>query len=255
MSKELQISGLIVLKLDRNGNVLEIAEAAMEQNASSVPALSGISHDDAEMHVLGTELRTVNTKYQSNPPTATRGDVEVAVNNVVDAYDDNAGDIQKIARQQAKLAGDVNVGINIVTKAGYKLKSPKGAMFNGFDVQPDGEGAVKIKTKAVAPRAIYIRQFGKASGKNVEPIKANLEELLISTENDIRVDELESGSWYAFREATVLPISRKAKSGTPTTNVGKNATLSLATKAHRRTYHGGGVSNYKFGGWIWVLVP
>jgi hypothetical protein len=254
MATVVNISGIIVIKIDRKGKVEDLIGAALGQNASSVSALSNITHDDAEMHGLGTTLLTVHTDYKKKPPTATKADVDTAVNNLVDAYDENAGEIQAIARKEAKTAGDVNVGINIVQMSGYILKNPKGAMENTFEVQNDGSGAVKIKTKAIAPRTIYIRQYGKASAKSVAPLTSNLGELLISPENDIRVENLDSGSWYAFREATVLPISRKVESGTSLTKVEMKATPTLAAKAHRRTFNAGEESNYDFGDWIWRMI-
>ncbi|MEI8202992.1 MAG: hypothetical protein WCH34_08270 [Bacteroidota bacterium] len=253
MSKELNITGLTVLKIDRNGKTTDIVNAALAQKSSLVPSLSEIPHDDAAMHAKATHLQTTETNFKATPPTATKAQRDAEKNAIADDYDENASFIQGVARKEARLAGDVNVGINIVKMAGYKLKDPKGAMLNAFDVQPDGEGAVKIKTKAVGPRTTYIRQFGKAPAKNVEPPKANLEELLISTENDIRVENLESGACYAFREATIVPISRKSDSATPSTNVEKLATPSKATKAHRRVFVSG-ESHYKFGQWIWRVI-
>ncbi len=254
MAQELNISGIIVLKLDRKDKVSDLVEASLAQNASTVSELAAITHDDTAMHLLGTTLQSTYVNYKKSPPTATKADVTTAANNLVDAYSENAAEIQSIARKESKSAGDVNVGINIALKAGYRLKDPKSAMQITFEVVPDGSGAVKIKTKAVAKHAVYIREYGKASAKNVEPLKANIEEWLISTENDVRLCDLDVGSWYAFREASVIPISRKSDSGTPTTNVEKSATPILVTKAHRRTFYAGGVPNYNFSGWIWVLI-
>ena len=82
---------------------------------------------------------------------------------------------------------------------------------------------------------------------------AALVERLISTENDIRVEGLETAGVYAFREATILPISRKPDSGTPTPAPEMKATKSKATKAHRRTFNAQAETNYDFGPWIWAV--
>jgi hypothetical protein len=254
MATEIQINSITVLLADRKDKYANLIQLALNQNASSVSALDDITYDDTAMHGLGNSLQTIVTKFKATPPTATKAEVDVVVNKLVDAYDANAGEIQVIARFQAKASGDVNVGIAIVQNAGYLLKSPKSAVENTFMVQPDGPGAVKVKTKAVAPSAVYIREFGKASGKDVVPLKADLQEWLISTENSIRVENMESGEWYAFREASILPISRKSNSGAPETNVEKKATPTLVTKAHLRTFKADEDSNYNFGNWIWVVV-
>jgi hypothetical protein len=227
----------------------------LNQNAASVPALSGITYNDAAMHGFGNDLQTIVTKFKSKPPLVTKADVDIVVNELVDAYDQNAGEIQAIARKEAKTAGDVNVGIKIVQNAGYLLKSPKSAVENTFMVNADGPGAVKIKTKAVARGAVYIREFGKTAGKDVVPVKSDMEEWLISAENAIRVENMESGKWYAFREATIRPVSRKSGSAAPETNVEKKATPTLVTKANLRTFKSSEDTNYNFGQWIWVVIP
>lgn len=55
------------------------------------------------------------------------------VNIFVFGYNKNAAYIQGVARDAAIAAGDVNVGINIVLKAGYRLKNAKSATESGFD--------------------------------------------------------------------------------------------------------------------------
>ena len=254
MATEIQINSIIVLLADRKAKYSELIQLALNQNASSVPALSGITYDDTAMHAMGTDLQNVVTKFKAKPPTATKADVDLVVNKLVDGYDTNAGEIQTIARANARAAGDVNVGIKIVENAGYLLKSPKSAVELTFKVEPDGPGAVKIKTKAVDTGAVYIREFGKTSGKDVVPEKTDIEEWLISTDNAIRTENMESGSWYAFREASIVPVSKQPNAGAPETDAQKKATPSLVTKAHKRTFQAGGVSNYNFGPWVWVVV-
>ena len=111
-----------------------------------------------------------------------------------------------------------------------------------------------VEIQAVAARATYIRKWGKVSAKGVIPLPAALEERLVSTENDIRLEDLETAGIYAFCEAYILPISRKSDSGTPTPAPEMKATPSKATKAHRRTFSAAKETNYDFGDWIWVVV-
>jgi hypothetical protein len=254
MAAEINISSITVLLADRKGKYSDLIQMALNQNASSVPALAGITHNDTAMHGFGNALQTAVTKFKASPPTATKADVDIAVNNLVDAYDQDAGEIQAIARSEAKTAGDVNAGLRVVENAGYLYKRPKSPVENTFEAKPDGPNAVRVKTKAVAARAVYIREYGFAPGKDIVPEKADLQEPLVSTENDIRVENMRSATWYAFREAYIVPISRKPISATPITNVEKKATPTLTTKAKRRTFQAGQESNYNFGPWIWVLV-
>ena len=254
MAAEININSITVLLASRKARYSFLIQLGLSQNASAVPELSGIKHDDDAMHGYANDLQKVLRKFKAKLPTATKEDVEIIKNILIDAYDENAKQIESIARKQAKLAGDVNVGINIVQNAGYRLKRPKSAISITFEVKRDGRRAVKIKTKSVAHHATYIRQYGKTSDDGIVPLKEDLEELLVSPEADLRLDSLQSITWYAFREAYILPISRKAKGKTSETNLDKKVSTTLITKKHRRTYHAGSDSNYNFGPWIWVLV-
>jgi hypothetical protein len=254
MAKEININSITVILLDRKGKYSDLIQSALNQNASSVPALSGITHNDAAMHGFGNALQATVTKFKASPPTATKADVDIDVNNLVDAYDQDAGEIEAIARKEAKAAGDVNVGINIVQKAGYKLKSPKSAVEITFDVKPDGPKAVKVTTKAVALRAIYIREYAQVSDNEIVPEKSAIQEWLVGFESTVRLENMRTGSWYAFREAYIVPVSRKPSGEAPNTNAEKKATPTLVDKARRRTFQFAQESNYNFGPWVWVLV-
>ncbi len=251
---ELTINGLIVKKLSRKDKISNLIKAALAQSTTGNPLFTNLSYTDAQMHGFGTSLQIVDVKFNSNPPLATKAEVTIAVDILVDAHGINGSEIQGVARTQAKADGNVAVGINIILKAGYLYKSPKAAMENAFDAQPDGPNAIIVTTKAVAKSAVYIRMWAKVSAKGVIPTVNQIRELLISRENDIRLEDLESAGVYAFCEATILPISRKSDSGTPTPQPETKATPSKATKAHRRTYSGAVESNYEFGPWIWVVV-
>ncbi|MEI8202512.1 MAG: hypothetical protein WCH34_05840 [Bacteroidota bacterium] len=254
MATGIQISGLVVLKMNSKGKVADLVQQGLDQDASSVTELSGITHNDTAMHGLATTLQTVNTNFHRNPPTATKNDVKLAISNLVEAYDENAAEIQIIARKEAKLAGDVTVGINIVKKAKYRLKDAAGPIEIAFNVENDGPGAVKISTKAIGKGTIYIREFGKTTAVDVVPPVANRQELLVSGETEIRLELLDRFTMYAFREASIVPISRKADSAVILNDVTKKATPSAITSAHRRIYMGNVETNYKFSPWFWLMV-
>ena len=235
-------------------SVIATVQQGLDQDASSVTELSGITHNDVAMHGLATTLLTVNTNYHRNPPTATKNAVTIAIGNLADAYNENAAEIQIIARKEAKSAGDVTVGIDIVEKANYRLKDVPGPIEIAFNVENDGPGAVIISTKAIGPRTIYIREFGKTTGLDVVPPLANRKELLVSGETEIRLEDLERFTMYAFREASIVPISRKADSATKLTETEKKATPSAITRAHRRIYSANVETNYEYSPWFWLMV-
>ena len=248
---EITTSSLTVLLLNPKEKVQDIILAGMNQRASCSPLFANLTTDDTAMEALVSNLVGLYSKYKALPPLVLKSDVEVAIHKLVAAYNGNAPEIQGIARKAATDAGDVNVGISLVKNVGYMLKNPRSATENTFDVKQDGVGAVLITTKAVASSATYIRQYGICANKNVVPTDDALQELLISRENDIRVINLKSVACYAFREASILPISRKPDS--VISNVEKKATPTVATK-HRRTFSATDITHYIFGPWKWVVV-
>ena len=165
-------------------------------------------------------------------------------------YDANVGYIEPQARKNASDTGDINNGIKLVLNSGYYIKSPRSSTSSGFNGECEGNGSIKITTKAVAPRAIYIRQFGYVSAEGVIPDKT--EELLIGSEATINLEGVKKLVVIAVREAYVLPITRKADDGTPDTKLEKKATKKTITSAHRRVFNVNDATHYTWGAWIWI---
>ena len=160
--------------------------------------------------------------------------------------------MQGVANDAAIAAGDVNAGILVATRCGFKIKKEKTINPRQFKAKP-GIGCADISTKAVGKRVTYIRQYGQAA-KGTPPATTVLEELLISLEADIHVNNLKSMGCYAFREAYVLPTKRAKKPSTSTTTViAKMATPTIATTSKKVTFTDG-AEHYNFGDWIYVVI-
>ena len=252
MTEIKNVTEIVVLKLSRKSKYLDVLEAALGQNLSSSTLLVTCTTDDTTMHGYGHTLETTHTKFKAHPPTANKEDEQTAIEVIVNAYNDNAGIMQGIARNAAIAAGgNVNVGINIVKNANYKLKSSKSPTEIVFDVANEGSGKVKVTSKSRGIHAGYIRQYGPTSAKGIPPEKC--EEMLFGLEVDLIIDCLKPGI-YGIREASILPISRKADSGTPTTLVESKATASAASKSHKRIYSAGSTSKYNWSEWIYFTI-
>jgi hypothetical protein len=206
---------------------------------------------DVTIKGQATNLDNIYDGFLGKPPTATSAQVTTARNICINSYNQNAMYIQGIARNAAIAAGDVSVGEQVVIRCGYKLKKIGVKAPRQFKVTPSGVGAVEITTKAVAPRACYIREYGIATAKGVVPTAPA--ELLISLEADIYVYNLKSGSIYGFREASVLPTKR-ATTGIVVPSVAKKAaTPTIATTTHKVTF-GDGAEHYNWGNWVYVVI-
>ncbi len=255
MEKELSINELTVLLVDRNGKVPDIIQSGLNQSTTGTLVLADITYDDTEIHGFSNATLVVYTKYCAKPPTATKEDLSISVNTLVDALHVNAGDIQSVARIQSKLAGDVNVGINIIKKAGYLVKGVRSSTNKDFEAIPLGGGEVWIRTKAVATGAVYIRECGITTGKGISP--ETMFQLLIGQESEFILTGLKVAGIYAIREASILPIPRSSGGGSEPTNVNEPATRASISKTHKRIYaavDGIETSNYVWGDWIYFVV-
>ena len=243
---------LTVLLADRATNRLLLAQWAARQNTASNPLLADIEIDDDAMHAMGINILSLDTKFTATPRQITKALVNSGVFTFCTGYNKNATFIQGKARDLVITTGDVNQGINLIENSGYFFKGTKSPIKLGFDLQNEGTGTVSITTKSVATGAGYIRQYGLTSAKGIPPDITY--EMLFSMEVDIILTGIKSGTILAFREAAILPISRKAASGTSSTMVEKIATPSVIGKAHHRIFTFGQASNYNWGPWIYIIV-
>jgi hypothetical protein len=207
--------------------------------------------NDTTIKGQATTLSNTYDNFLGKPPTATSAQVTTARNTCINSYNQNAMYIQGIARNAAIAAGDVSVGIQVVIRCGYKVKKTGTKAPRQFKVTPSGVGAVDITTKAVAPRASYIREYGITTAKGVVPTAPA--ELLISLEADIYVYNLKSGSIYGFREASILPTKRTTPTVLTPSLVKKTATPTIATTAHKVTF-GDGAEHYTWSNWVYVVI-
>jgi hypothetical protein len=206
---------------------------------------------DTTIKSQAATLETLNNESETNPPTATKLQVTTQRNICINSYNQNAAYIQGIARNAAISSGDVSVGEQVVNRCNYKYKKTKAATTRAFKVTNVGVGAVQITTKAVAVKAGYIRQYGPTTAKGVPP--AVIAEDLYTLEVNVYLSNLKSGTMYAFREATILPLSRATTSSTPTTVVKKVATPIVATKSHKVSFTDG-TEHYSWSNWFYLGV-
>jgi hypothetical protein len=261
MATELKnISLITVLTISMKDNNLEVIHDAQMQKTTGNPQLAGIPVNDTTMAAAVTTFQTYNNGYNASPPLYTKAQVNSKKLVVVTAYNQNAGYIQGVARSIAQSAGDVNVGIQLVEGAGYYIKNSHKAATRHFKATNAGPGAVDISTKAVAPRAGYLRQYAPTTALDVTPNSANIVETLFSLQEAIHVNNLKRNTVYAFREAYILPVKRKPTGGSgsstapATTELLKTATPIAATKEHKVVFTDGVVSHYTWGPWIYIII-
>jgi hypothetical protein len=246
------LSAITVLKFDLKLNPVDQVQLLLRQSTSGITLLPDMPYDDTATHAAGTAIQNVYGKFKAKPPTAIKADVDIAVNNAAEIYNQNAAYIESMARKAAKAAGDISVGIKLVENAGYFLKGPKSPTVNGFTAEPEGAGSVRVNTKAVAPHAGYVRQYGVTTAEGVPPTKC--EELLFSLQAEIHISSLTKASILGVREASIIPVGRSGNDSLPETKVEKAITPKLITKAHKLVFSDTETTHYKWGDWIYVVV-
>ncbi len=212
---------------------------------------------DLVLHGAANTLQTMYTGYHASPPTYTSGQVTTQKNIVVALYNQNVGYMKGVANAAAVTAGDITAGNVVVTRCGFRLKKkgvrgPK--IFKGTSTIA---GEIDLTTKSVGVRATYIRQYGVTPTKDIPPATPN-PEYIISLTADASITNLKSGTIIAIREATIVPVPRKKKTGTgasvstpPAT--GRASTPNKSTNAKKAVFTDGAV-HYIFGNWIYVTV-
>lgn len=239
----LEISKMTPLKLASAANIVKTAGDPL---AGSPPV------SDTTLKAQATTVETTFNGSQTKPPTTTTAQVKVALKTLVTSYKKVAAYVLGVANDAAIAAGDVNACIQVATRCGFKVKKAK-APYNRHFKGTAGVGCCDISTKAIAQRAIYIRQYGTTSAKGVPP--AVCAEYLISTETSIHIANLKSAAIYAFREAYVLPMKRakKSSSTTVTAATAKTTTPTVATTSKKVTFNDG-AEHYNFGDSIYVVI-
>jgi hypothetical protein len=252
MSTKKNLPLIVVILADAKQPVSKLIESAQLVKTTGDPLANMPPVTDTVIHGQASTLETMHTNFKMIPPTATSKQVNQQHNILTNSYNKIALYIQGVARDAAIAAGDVNAGIQVVLRCGFKVKKAKSPVNRQFKVSNAGPGAVDISTKSVAIHAGYVRQYGSTTAKDVPP--AVTQELLITLEVDVHINNLKSGTIYAFREAIVLPVKRTTAGSMHTTNTQKMATPTIATKAHKATFSEGAASHYVWSEWIYIVI-
>ena len=244
-------SSLITVKyLSNQDSTPYVIQICSKQDTSDPLLVGKVTNSDADTKIAINLLQKYYTGSKLKLPTFTEEEVTAQKIIVVRMHNENAADVQKVSRQQVIATGDINVGINLVEKAGFDIKKPKGTVERGFDLTNAGIGAIDIDTVAPAkPKHLgYIRRGAPTTGNNVPPQDANIMEYIVSTAGKVNVADLQSQTWYAFSEAVVLPVPKASvvTSG-PTPSTEKKLTPMKVTKGHRVTFSAKSTSHYAMG--------
>jgi hypothetical protein len=171
-----------------------------DPDVTSPPVTETILHTEAD------DLLNIHTKRQTNPPTATAEQEQLQRDIVIRDYKKDALEVQSVANDVAAAAGDVAAGIIVVQRTAFRLKKDGMPHQRHFEVVESGEGWVHLRTKAIHHPAGYVWNYGITAAKDTPP--TIFKPLLFTLEVDIIINNLQSGSIYAFQVAGILPVQR-----------------------------------------------
>ena len=238
-------------------SAIELVTAAELVKTAGDPIAVAPPVTDTVIHAAANTLQTLYNGTQTKPPTVLESTVQTQFNVVATMYRKNGSYLKIVANDAAIAAGDVNVGIAVVQRCGYKVKGDKAPTTKTFKGNSTVSNQVDVDTKSPGAGTIYVRQYGVTATKDVPP--TGVAELLISKKGSISITNLKSGNIIAVREAYILSVPRKHKRGTRgTTGVipsasGRNATTTASSTGNKIVFSDA-AEHYNFGNWIYVVV-
>ncbi len=229
----------------------DLVTAALLVKTTGDPIAVAPPVTDIVIHGAANTLQNLFNGTQANPPTVLTSAVTTQFNIVATMYKKIGSYLKNVSNDAAIAAGDVSAGTVVVQRCGYKVKSAKKPSSKGFKGTSTTSNQIDISTKSAGVNAIYVRQYGVTPTKDVPP--TIMAELLISKHADISITNLKSGNIIAFREAYILPIPRKKKTGLALPATARGATTTASSTGHKIVFSDA-AEHYNYGNWIYVVV-
>jgi len=193
--------------------------------------------DDTVMHAQGGKITTVHAERITNRSKQLTAQEKLEVNTGKRYYKKVGLYIQGIATDVAIAAGDLNAGIAVVERCGYKVKKIGSKPGREFEIVAYGPGWFHVRVKSVGRETAYIWKIGVTTQKGVKPETFGSE--FITTECELIVNGIESGKIYYIVEATVLPVPKK--------NTKTKSAIHLTNEMSLQTSAGTNKPSYTYG--------
>ncbi len=198
----------IQVNLDFKGKTsLEIADALNGQHTAGDPVVINPPVSDVDSKIQAGDIITISGKRVTDRSTNLTKEERVLVNKGKRTLKKNGLYIQGIANDVAVAAGDINAGIAVVERCGFKVKGKPSVHPRGFEIVAFGPGWIHIRVKSAGRDGSYIWKIGITDEKGVIPEKFISE--FYTRECEIIITGLQPKVIYAVVEATVMPVPKK----------------------------------------------
>ena len=163
--------------------------------------------DDTVMHAQGGKITTVHAQRTTNSSKQLTAQEKIEVNTGKRYYKKTGLYILGIAIDKAIEVGDINAGIAVVERCGYKIKKTGSRPGREFEIIAFGPGWFHVRVKSAGKKAGYIWRIGVTTEKGV--ISETFISTFHTTECELIITAIASGVIYCIVEATVLPVPKK----------------------------------------------
>lgn len=214
---------------------------------------------DGTMYADADAMQAAYSLLSTNPSKSQRALVKSLRKTLLTALDLNANYLEGKANGAAIAAGDIEVGIGVITRIGFQVAG-KGLAHRIAGIVDAGVGWVHVReAKSVKGNEGHVWEGGIASAKGVPPVNVNR---WFNLECDCIFDNIPSGSIIGYRHASIIPASHKASpsgGGTamPTgkTIASKASSLVPQSKSKHPIYDFTKAFTYQFGDWRFTVTP
>ncbi len=193
--------------------------------------------DDTEMHAQGGKITAINAQRITNRSKQLTAQEKLEVNTGKRYYKKVGLYIQGIATDVAIAAGDINAGIAVVERCGFKVKNKPSSHPREFEIVAFGPGWFHLRVKSAGKKATYLWKIGVTTEKGVKP--ETYVSIFCTPECELIVTNIASGVIYGIVEATVLPVPKK--------NTKNKGAIHLTNEMSLQTSAGTGKPSYALG--------
>ncbi len=162
---------------------------------------------DTVMHTQGGKITAIHAQRATNRSTQLTAQEMQEVNTAKRYYKKTGLYIQGIAIDVATEAGDINAGIAVVERCGYKIKKVGSKAGREFEILAFGPGWIHVRVKSEGAKAAYIWRIGATTEKGVKP--ETFISVFYTKECELIITGIVAGVIYGIQEASIMPVPKK----------------------------------------------
>ncbi len=213
---------------------------------------------DATIYTDADNMQNAYSLLSTNPSAAQRALVKSLRKTLLTALDLNANYLEGKANGAAIAAGDIEIGINVITRIGFQVAG-KGVAHRIAGIVDAGTGWVHVReAKSVKGNEGHVWEGGTTPTKGVPPTTYNT---WFDLECDLIFSNIPSGTIIAYRHASVTPAAHKVTPSTGSltpllkTAASKIASLVPVNKSKHPVVDFTKAITYQFGDWRFTVTP